>query len=63
MTAFQVGYNYQEYKTKRIMRNKISFKHSIEWRIVYTKARKKVSTVLIVDKLCIITTAETFKYF
>lgn len=40
MTAFQVGYNYQEYKTKRIMHNKISFKHSIEWRIFYTKARK-----------------------
>ena len=30
MTAFQVGYNYQEYKTKGIIYNKISFKHSIE---------------------------------
>ena len=29
MTAFQVGY-YQEYKTKGIIYNKISFKHRIE---------------------------------
>lgn len=30
ITAFQVGYNYQEYKTKGIIYNTVSFKHSVE---------------------------------
>lgn len=49
ITAFQVGYNYQEYKTKGIICNTISFKHSIQNEELFIPIRvnfeEKVSTV------------------